>query len=673
MDNEGGSSQRTRRRTGSDGAGVLSPTSESAVNADTGYDDGGLDDDDFDVNLPPGGASGEKPFMDKLLDELRAATAPPLHVDAAQRALDGPRTYSMTPADMASLTADNNRALRAHHGREMPEVFAMAGATPLVAGSVIDPRGADAAHFPVEMGPGSHLYGGGSGAAHQHHAGGGDAAAPSGGQRWRVKDGWRTRFVTAAGALVTLLCCTGWYMLAAMNQLNYGAVVAATSGAVIAGALIITDLFSLVAGAREGGIKLSSPADLAVVAGRLAELLRLGVRLLRVSTSVGTEATLRALTASQAGAPPGVAAHYDVRVLYHGGAVRVHVLLGVLLPDGRSRGTVILLATAHRCMSRMWWTALQLARADLAFHSLLGREYTPEQVAAVFAATRTSGLTPEEQLGYFAQLRAELTDAERAAVDAHMATTGCDLLTALHEKVYAGKGARRFAELVVLEGEGALSDAEAKELSWRRMSRSDGKAAVKLAKAAVKLEQQRDKLPRTTAAHQAAVDQQQARIDEMWDRQTKAATAFKDKRAKDSAAGGAFIRVGGQRGGRRHGRERAAGWRLLAPAPAATRHRRLAALAAAHAPTTAPPPPPYVAAPARRRRRLALSPSVLRLIRHRHCRRLAASPPRPLVRSQQVHGVQLCGGRQAALHAGLQEARRRPPQVLCSGGCVQRA
>ena len=545
---------RSRRRVGSAGSGggdspttgLLSPTSAAAVDADTGYDDDGLPDEEFNAELPPAGAhAAEPPVLDKLLPVLTAAGAPPSHVFAAKHALNGPRVYTTTAADIASLTADNKRALRAHPGRVMPEVFATAGAAPLVAGTVVDPRGADTAHFPVEEGPGSHLYGGGTGAVHLHHADGGDAAAPSGGQRWRVKGAWTTRFITAAGVVVALLCCTGWYMLAAMNRLNYGAVVA-TSGAVFAGALIITDLFSLVAGAREGGIKLSSPADLAVVAGRVAELLRLGVRLLRVSTGVGAEATMRALEASQVGAPPGAAAHYDVRVPYHGGNVRVHVLLGVLLPDG-ARSAVIELPTAHRCMTRMWWRALEFSRADLAFHSLLGRVYTPAEVAAVFAATRTSGLTPAEQLKYFAQLRDELFDAERAAVDAHMAATGCDLLTALHEKVYAGKGARRFAELVVLEGEGALSDAEAKELRWRRMGRTEGKAAVKLAKAAVKMELERDKLPRTTAAHKGAIEKLQARIDEAWEKQNKAAAAFKTKRSKDSKF------QGGKRG-RRQGR-----------------------------------------------------------------------------------------------------------------------
>ena len=542
---------RSRRRVGFAGSGggdspttgLLSPTSAAAVAADNGYDNDGLLDADFLAELPPASAHAAEPsFMAKLLPELTAAGAPPSHVIAAQHALDGPRAYTMTADDIALLAADNKRALRAHPGRVMPEVFASAGAAPLVAGVVVDPRGADTAHFPVAEGPGSHFYGGGTGAAHLHHADGGDAAAPSGGQRWRVKDAWTTRFITAAGAVVALLCCTGWYMLAAMNRLNYGAVFNA-SGAVVAGALIITDLFSLVAGAREGGIKLSSPADLAVVAGRLAELLRLGARLLRVSTGVGTEAALRALVASQAGAPTGAAAHYDVRVQFHGGDVRVHVLLGVLLPDG-GRGTVIVLPTVHRCMTRMWWRALGLARADLAFHNLLGRVSTPAEVATVFAATRTSGLAPEEQLEYFAQLRAELTDAERAAVDAHMAATLCDLLTALHEKVYAGKGARRFAELVVLEGEGALSDAEAKELRWRRMGRAEGKAAVKLAKAAVKMELQRDKLPRTTAAHKDAVEKLQARIDEAWEKQKMTAAAFKAKRAADSAASGEFSESG---------------------------------------------------------------------------------------------------------------------------------
>ena len=549
-----------RRRTDSAGdggdsatAGLLSPTSAAAVVADTGYDSDGLLDSDFNAELPPpvGEHAAEPPFMGKLLHALTAAGAPPPHVAAVQHALDGTRLYTVTVADIESFQADNRRALRSHPGRVMPEVHALAGPTPLVAGSVIDPRGADLAHFPVEQGAGSHLYGGGSGEAHLHHADGGDAAAPSGGQRWRVKDEWATRFVTAAGAAITLLCCTGWYMLAAMNRLNYGAVFATSSGVVVvaAGALIITDLFSLVAGAREGGIKLSSPADLAVVAGRLAELLRVGVRLLRVSTGVGAEATLRALEASQAGAPRGTAAHYDVLVPFHGGAVRVHVLLGAQLPTGE-RGALIMLGSVHRCMTRMWWCAMALARSDLAFQCLLGRQPTPEQVAAVFAATRSGGLTPEEQLTLFAQLRAELTDAERVAVDEHMKKTGCDLLTALHEKVYAGKGARRFAELVVLEGEGALSEAEAKELSWRRLSRTEGKAAVTLAKAAVKMEQKRDKLPRATAAQVRAVDELQVLIGEAWGKQKTTADAFKAKRSVDSAARSALHRVGGRVGAR---------------------------------------------------------------------------------------------------------------------------
>jgi hypothetical protein len=170
-----------------------------------------------------------------------------------------------------------------------------------------------------------HYYGPGDGTPHLHYAGdaGAGPAAQQGGQRWRAKPDWATRFTSALGVIIQVLCCTGWYMLARMNQLNYGAITAA--GAIIAGAVIVTDLFSLVAGAREGGIKLSSPADLAVVAGRVAELLRLGVRLLRVSTGVGAEATMRALEASQVGAPPGAAAHYDVRVPYHGGSVRVRL------------------------------------------------------------------------------------------------------------------------------------------------------------------------------------------------------------------------------------------------------------------------------------------------------------------------------------------------------------
>ena len=153
-DEEAGRS-RSRRRVafaGSGGGdspttGLLSPTSAAAVAADNGYDNDGLLDEEFIVELPPADAHAAEPlFMDLLLPELTAAGAPPSHVIAAQHALDGPRVYTMTANDIAFLIADNDRALRAQPGRVMPEVYASAGAAPLVAGAVVDPRGVDTAH-----------------------------------------------------------------------------------------------------------------------------------------------------------------------------------------------------------------------------------------------------------------------------------------------------------------------------------------------------------------------------------------------------------------------------------------------------------------------------------------------------------------------------------------------
>ena len=524
--------------------GALSPTTVLNIEEDDGFDDEGLNDHDFTSAHPLVSIADGASFMDAMLSELRAAGASKAVIESTLAATTGSRLHILSANDILDFERLNKSSRETLGGRVTSEIYMTVGGAPFRVGEVIDPRGVDLAHFPVQEGAHSHLYGHDLGRAPRM---GDKGRAPV--RTWVPNPTWSTQFtiprvVSKVVTLValTLLCATGWYMLAVMNILNYGPVftadaAAATGAALVmtAGALRISDLFPFVAGPREGGISRSNEVHIKVVSDRIALFLKSGARVFRIASATAVETAILVLERDhqQEGAQ-----HFDIRVPFNGRDVRVHVLTLVKVRGCSTPVTVMIVASQHRCMFRMWWVALQIAAADLAFHSLLGRVVTAAQVAAVFKATRTAGgLTDAEQTAHFDYVIEELDDADRARLYEYKAANKCDLLTALHCGVFCGSGARRYLELVVLEKEGELSEKDAKELGFRRMGYKEGRIAVRLAKKAKKLEvETAAAVSRASKAKKLQVGAAaQTSIDVAWAAYRAAAAVFMKKK-RDTAA-----------------------------------------------------------------------------------------------------------------------------------------